>query len=69
MTVRFIPPRRRVLLILLAIAALAGTSASARVRAAGGAHPDVVAALKDLRAFVSRGSGAALTVRQRNTPN
>jgi len=67
MAVRFIPPRRRVLLILLAIAALAGTSAGARVRAAGGAHPEVVAALKDLRAFVSRGSGAALTVRQRNT--
>jgi hypothetical protein len=66
MAVRFTLPRRRVLLILVAIAAMTGTSGSGRVTAAGGAHPEVVAALKDLRAFVSRASGAALPVRQRN---
>lgn len=67
MALRLLLPRRRVILFLLGIAASAGTSGSGRVTAAGGAHPQVVAALKDLRAFVSGASGAALPVRQRMT--
>jgi len=65
MVARFPLPRERALLILLAIAALAGTSAGGRVAAAGRPHPEVVAALDGLRAFVSRTPEAALPDRLR----
>ena len=65
MVARFPLSRERALLILLAIAALAGTSAGGRVAAAGRPHPEVVAALDGLRAFVSRTPEAALPDRLR----
>lgn len=65
MAVRSSLPGRRAFLIPLAIAALAGASGSGRVAAAGGAHPEVAAALKDLRGLVSGPLAAALPARQR----